>query len=109
MKDKFKITLSFFIVLVGLFLLVESILLTEIMNIESALVLIVFAAVIFILSIIIAVIIDYSAGSYECKKCDHTFKPTLKAYIMGAHTLKTRYLKCPECGRKSFCKRKTDI
>ena len=107
-KNKLRLMLSFFMVLVGLFLLVESILLAEIVDIESAVILIIFAIAIFILSLVIAICIDYSDGIYECPKCNKKFKPTLKAYIAGAHTFTARRLKCPECGKKSFCKRKID-
>ena len=50
--------------------------------------------------------IDYETGIYKCRKCGHTFKPTFKAYFWGAHTIKTRYLRCPDCGQKSWCFRK---
>ena len=49
---------------------------------------------------------DYETGIYKCKKCGRTFKPTFEAYFWGAHTIKTRYLKCPDCGQKSWCFRK---
>ena len=62
------------------------------------------------ISVIIAVIystkVDYETGVYECPKCERTFKPTLKAYIFGQHTIRKRRLKCPECGEKSWCLRK---
>lgn len=39
---------------------------------------------------------------HECKKCGQKFKPTLRTYVFGAHTITRRYLKCLHCGEKSF-------
>lgn len=50
--------------------------------------------------------IDYETGLYECKNCGHSFQPTFKAYIFGAHTPTKRRLECPECKHKTWCKRK---
>ena len=53
--------------------------------------------------------IDYEISVFECRKCGHTFKPTKAEYTWGVHTTNTRYLRCPDCGEKSWCKRrKTD-
>lgn len=51
---------------------------------------------------------DYETGIYKCRKCGNTFKPTFGAYLLGAHTLTARHLKCPKCEEKSWCKRKTE-
>ena len=51
--------------------------------------------------------VDFETGVYECQKCGYVFKPTFKSYIWGAHTLRTRCLKCPNCEEKSWCKRKS--
>ncbi|MBQ7346331.1 MAG: helix-turn-helix transcriptional regulator [Clostridia bacterium] len=53
----------------------------------------------------VACILDREAGVYECKHCGERFVPDMKGYIMGAHTLTLRKLKCPKCGQKSYCKR----
>lgn len=66
--------------------------------------LITFGIIITILSLGIACVMDKSAGSFECKICKHRFVPTFSAYVAGAHTLTTRYLKCPNCGKNSYCK-----
>ena len=56
--------------------------------------------------IAVAASLEMSAGTFECKHCKHRFVPTAGAYIAGPHTITTRYLKCPECGKKSYCKRR---
>lgn len=68
--------------------------------------LIVFGSLIFITNILLAIILDIKVGAFECRKCHHKFIPTFSAYIWGMHIVTTRYLKCPHCGKKSFCKRR---
>lgn len=68
--------------------------------------LIVFGALVTVIGIGVAVVLDSEAGAYECPKCHSRFVPTKKAYIMGPHTLTRRKLKCPHCGESSFCKRR---
>ena len=40
---------------------------------------------------------------YTCPKCKTKFVPTLSAYLLAPHTTKKRRLKCPHCGKKSWC------
>ena len=53
----------------------------------------------------LACVLDRDAGVYECLHCKERFIPSMKAYIFGAHTLTKRQLKCPHCGRRSYCKK----
>ena len=48
--------------------------------------------------------LDINTGTFECKYCKTRFVPTASAYIAGPHTILTRYLKCPNCGKKSYCR-----
>ena len=41
--------------------------------------------------------------AYVCPECGHVFKPKFKEGFFAAHTLKTRKLTCPSCGKKSHC------
>ena len=56
--------------------------------------------------IAIAAALEMHAGTFECRHCKHRFVPAAGAYIAGPHSITTRYLKCPECGKKSYCKRR---
>lgn len=56
--------------------------------------------------IIIACILDRDAGAYECPHCHSRFVPEMGEYIMGAHTLTKRKLRCPSCGKKSYCQKR---
>ena len=49
--------------------------------------------------------IEQVAGYYECKKCGHRYVPTFKAVNLAMHMGRTRYLKCPGCGKKSWQKK----
>lgn len=50
--------------------------------------------------------LDMHSGTYECSYCSHRFVPTAAAYLMGAHTISKRYLKCPSCGRSGMFRRR---
>lgn len=108
MKNKGKIISSIIGVVLSISLLVISTILAEerIINPVIATVLIAVSVILVWIAISHAAKVDYETGVYECRKCGHTFKPTFKAYILGAHTLTTRHLKCPECNERSWCTRK---
>ena len=106
MKNTANVILSVCILLISLVLLLVSIALFTFLPIDMSVVLVILSSITFITALAAAIALDYSAGVYECKKCGQKFKPTLCAYIFGVHTLTKRYLKCPHCKEKSFCKRK---
>ena len=49
--------------------------------------------------------IEQIAGYYECKKCKHRYVPTYLTLNLAPHIGRTRYMKCPECGKKSWQKK----
>ena len=109
MSNKIRIILSVIGVVISTALLVISSVLAEeeIINPANAFTLTAASTVLVLIAIFYASRVDYETGVYECRKCGHTFKPTFKAYIWGAHTLTTRCLKCPKCEEKSWCRRNT--
>lgn len=52
-----------------------------------------------------AVKIEQTAGYYKCSKCGHAYVPTLKSVLWAQHMGRTRKMKCPECGKKSWQKK----
>ena len=108
MKNKGNIILSVIGVVLSIALLVVSTILAEeaLISPATATVLIIISVILVFIAIFFAAKVDYETGVYECRKCGHTFKPTFRAYVWGAHTLTTRHLKCPECNEKSWCTRK---
>ena len=109
MRNKSKIILSIIGVVASIALLVITAVLAEeaIISAASAVALTVISVILVFLAIFFAAKVDYETGVYECRNCGHIFKPTFKAYILGAHTLTTRCLKCPECSKSTWCKRRT--
>lgn len=61
--------------------------------------------IIFLVSVFFAVKIERDAGYYECGKCHYRYVPTLKDVFLASHLCRTRYLKCPKCGQKSWNKK----
>lgn len=108
MNNKFKIALSIISIIFGTAILVESIFIFPYLPNALGLMLIITAAATFLFSITLAVALDYTSGNYECRECGHRFVPKFGAYIWAIHTATTRRLKCPKCGKKTFCKRKLD-
>ena len=46
--------------------------------------------------------IEQKAGYYECEKCHHRYVPTFKQANLAPHMGRTKYMKCPKCGKKSW-------
>ncbi len=67
--------------------------------------LIVFALVMMIVVAFIAVGIEQKAGYYECQHCHHRYVPTYWQVNLAMHTGRTRYMKCPACGKRSWQKK----
>ena len=67
---------------------------------------IVFSAMIIALGIGVCCVLTLDAGVYECPNCGEKFVPSMKDFLFGAHTFTKRKLKCPKCGKRSFCKKK---
>ncbi len=49
--------------------------------------------------------IEQVAGYYQCKECGHKYVPTYKAVNRAMHMGRTRYMRCPACGKKSWQKK----
>lgn len=49
--------------------------------------------------------IEQTAGYYKCKHCNHTYIPKYKSVFMAMHYGRTRYMKCPNCGKRSYQKK----
>jgi transcriptional regulator with XRE-family HTH domain/DNA-directed RNA polymerase subunit RPC12/RpoP len=50
--------------------------------------------------------IEQKAGYYECRECGHRYIPTFKAVNLAPHMGRTRYMRCPKCGKKSWQKKR---
>jgi len=67
--------------------------------------LIVFAMAMIVTVAFIAVGIEQKAGYYECQKCFDRHVPTYWQTNLAPHIGRTRYMKCPACGKWSYQKK----
>ena len=67
--------------------------------------LIAFGFILFLAGCVYALRIELVAGYYECEHCKHRYVPTYKAVNMAMHMGRTRYMRCPQCGKKSWQKK----
>ena len=49
--------------------------------------------------------IEVSVGAYKCKECGYEIVPTYSEALNAMHMGFTRYLKCPKCNKRSWCKK----
>lgn len=66
------------------------------------------ATVLLVVAAFIAVNIEKNIGHHVCPKCHNKFQPELKKIIKAPHIGFTRYLKCPKCNEKSWCKKEIE-
>ena len=59
----------------------------------------------FVIMIPFAIRIEQKAGYYECKKCHHKYIPTYSSVLWAMHINRTRYMKCPNCNKRSWNKK----
>lgn len=52
-----------------------------------------------------AIKIEQIAGYYECGHCHHKYVPTFSSVLWAMHINRTRYMKCPKCGKRSWNKK----
>ena len=61
--------------------------------------------VVFLIPCFYALRLEVSVGAYKCKNCGHEIVPTYKQALNAMHMGTTRYLKCPKCNQRTWCKK----
>ena len=61
--------------------------------------------IVFLIPCFYALKLEVSVGAYKCKNCGHEFIPTYKQALNAMHMGTTRYLKCPKCNKRTWCKK----
>ena len=61
--------------------------------------------IVFLLPCFYALKLEVSVGAYKCKNCGHKIVPTYSQALWAMHNGTTRYLKCPECKKRTWCKK----
>ena len=78
---------------------------TDVIILPIKIVLMVIAISVFGVGLYVAMWGDRKIGYFKCRNCNELFTPTFMQYNMGMHLLSTRYLKCPHCKTKTWCKK----
>ncbi len=52
-----------------------------------------------------AIKIEQKAGYYECQKCGFRHIPRYSSVFWALHVNRTRYMHCPQCGKRSWQKK----
>ena len=61
--------------------------------------------IVFLIPCFYALKLEVSVGAYKCKNCGHEIVPTYKQAMNAMHMGFTRYLKCPNCNKRTWCKK----
>ena len=61
--------------------------------------------VIFLIPCFYALKLEVSVGYYKCKNCGQEIIPTYSEALWAMHRGTTRYLKCPKCNKRTWCKK----
>ena len=106
-RDKQLLTLEIFIGIVSTIVLLGSILLVGTLELSKipATIIITIASIIFATGLGLALRIEQIAGYYECGNCHHKYVPTYQNILWAQHMCRTRKLKCPKCGKKTWQKK----
>ena len=61
--------------------------------------------IVFLIPCFYALKLEVSVGAYKCKQCGHEIVPTYSQALWAMHRGTTRYLKCPVCNKRTWCKK----
>ena len=78
---------------------------TDVITLSIKIVLMMIAISVFGVGLYVAMWGDRKIGYFKCRNCNELFTPTFMQYNMGMHLLSTRYLKCPHCKTRTWCKK----
>lgn len=78
---------------------------TEVMSVPVKGILITIACMIFAFGMYVEMEGQRTIGYYKCKHCGDAFTPSFMQCIVVMNVLTTRWLKCPCCGKKGWCKK----
>ena len=78
---------------------------TDVIALPIKIVLMLIALSVFGVGLYVAMWGDRKIGYFKCRNCNELFTPTFMQYTMGMHIASTRYLKCPHCKTRTWCKK----
>lgn len=106
-SDKRLLNMEIVLGVSGTILFLAAILCAALLDLQiwARIVIIVSAFILFLLMCFFLIRIEQVTGYFECKHCHHRYVPTYKQANMAMHFGRTRYMKCPNCGKKSWQKK----
>lgn len=106
-SDKKLLDLEVIIGIAMLIMFIPSVILLSYASMENwirgALIVILTAFVVAVAFVLVK--IEQVAGYYECQKCHHKYVPTYWTTNLAPHIGRTRRMRCPKCGEKSWQKK----
>ena len=61
--------------------------------------------IVFLIPCFYALKLEISVGVYKCKNCGHEIVPTYSEALQAMHIGTTRYLNCPNCEKRTWCRK----
>ena len=106
-KNKIIWSSMWIIMTVSITALIAGIFITALLIPEGVwqLVAIIGICVVFLIPCFYALKLEVSVGAYKCKHCGHEIVPTYTQALNAMHMGTTRYLKCPKCNKRTWCKK----
>ena len=112
MKDKEEETNSYLLrlewiigilfIIPGLVILFMALCIVSDVSVPLTIMLVIISSAIFVAGIYHALKIERNAGYYECRSCNHRYVPDMASVMMAPHMGRTRYMKCPSCGKRTW-------
>lgn len=105
--DKRLLSLEIVLGIIAVLPLIAAAIITGIVHMEEwkAALLIILSLLPLLIATPFAIKIEQKAGYYECKKCGHRHVPQYSSVFGAMHMGRTRYMKCPNCGKWSWQKK----
>ena len=105
--DKRLLKIEIVLGIISLLPLITAIIITGVVSMEEwkASLIVGLSVIPLLISTPFAIKIEQKAGYYECAKCSHRYVPKFSSVFFAMHTGRTRYMRCPECGEKSWQKK----
>ncbi|MBQ3158510.1 MAG: helix-turn-helix transcriptional regulator [Clostridia bacterium] len=104
---KFLLMLEWVIGILSTVLLLTTVVVASLVNMPLYLriILIVVGTILSMVGIHFCLLIEKDAGYYECGRCHHKYIPTYCSVLNAMHVGRTRYMKCPNCNKRSWQKK----
>ena len=106
-KNKIIWTSMWVIMIVSITALLAGIMLAAFLMPEGALqtVTMIGICIVFLIPCFYALKLEVSVGVYKCRNCGFEIVPTYSEALWAMHAGTTRYLKCPKCQKRTWCKK----